>query len=377
MNARLLTLGRLRHRLAKRPPAAPPRGPARCRALLAVTTASVVFVALQAALSGASAVTHLVADPPYADKVRRIGRLERAAPDGAPRVILLGTSRTGYGFAAGRVQSAAADAGTPAVVFNFGIPAAGPITHLVYLRRLLSDGHRPDFLLLEVLPPLLAEMPGGPYEGRLLKGDILTRDEIDVVARYAVPRDPLRERWRAAALSPVHEHRFKLLGRVFPSALPWQLRYDWARAPDPNGWNVSFAESVSDDRRARETAAAVAEYRDVVRRDLPAGPTVAALRDTLALCRAERIPVALVLCPEATTFRAIYPSHVEPKLAGFLAGLTAEFGCPVADARGWVADDQFIDGHHLLRSGAATFTDRLGAEVVLPFLRARTPRGVP
>lgn len=90
---------------------------------------------------------------------------------------------------------------------------------------------------------------------------------------------------------------------------------------------------MSDDRRARETAAAVAEYRDVVRRDLPAGPTVAALRDTLALCRAERIPVALVLCPEATTFRAIYPSHVEPKLAGFLAGLTAEFGCPVADAR--------------------------------------------
>ena len=346
----------------------------RHQAFVAVTAGALVFAAIQTAFSGASSVTHLVADPVYGDKERRLRRLERAAPDGTPRVILLGTSRTGYGFAAGRTQQAAADAGTPAVVFNFGVPGAGPITHLIYLRRLLADSHRPDLLLLEVLPPLLADLPGGPYEARMLKGDLLTRDEIEVIDRYAMPSEQLHQRRREAALSPVHEHRFKLLGRVFPSALPWQLRYDAGRTPDPNGWGASDVADVADEQRDHAIAVTAAEYSGVFRHDLPAGPAVAALRDLLALCRAEGIPVALVLCPEATTFRALYPPAVGPKLSRFLADLTAEFGCPVTDARDWIADDLFIDNHHLLRTGAAVFTDRLSTDVIVPFLRENPRR---
>ena len=363
------TLTRLALRL--RPQAAArATGAARRRgAPVALASGVVAFAVIQVVLTGASLVTHGVRDPIYADKLRQMRRLEAAAPPGTPLVLLMGSSRTGNGFAASRVQAAANEAGAPAVVFNFGVPSAGPVTHLVYLRRLLADGQRPDFLILEVLPPMLAELPDGPYEKRLLKGDMLSRDEIEAVARYDIPAAPLRARWRDAALLPVYEHRFKLVGRFFPSAIPWGVRYDWGRSPDPNGWNVPFVDSVSDADHARLTTAAGREYGDLFRHDLPAGPTVAALRDTLALCRAEGIPVALVLFPEAASFRALYPPQAEAKVATFLAGLTAEFGCPVVDARRWVPDERFSDGHHLLRTGGVIFSDRLGAELILPFLK--------
>jgi hypothetical protein len=337
-----------------------------------------IFVAVQAILSGASAVTRLVNDPVYADKERRMRWLERAAPPGTPRVVLLGTSRTGFAYAAGRTQQAAFEAGTPATAFNFGVPGAGPVTHRLYVPRLLADGHRPDLLIIEVLPPLLADLPGGPLEARIVTGDTLTRDEIDVADQYGMPTERLRKQWDRATFSPAFTHRFKLLSRIMPSAVPWQLRYDWGRTQDPNGWNPSDLLEVTAEQRAKGVESTVKEYRDVVKHNLPAGPAVDALRDTLALCRAQGIPVALVILPETTSFRAIYPPGVEEKIQRFLAELQAEFGCSLTDARQWLPDDAFLDGHHLLREGAVRFTDRFTAETILPFLRQRnTGRALP
>ena len=335
---------------------------------MAIASGVVLFAVLQVALSGALLVTHFVADPVYADKEDCLKQLEHTAPANAQRVILLGTSRTGFGFAAGRTQAAASAAGTPAIAFNFGVPAAGPLAHLIYLRRLLADGHKPDLLIVEVLPPLLSDLPDGPLEGRMLKGDLLTRAEIESLGRYSVPVDRLRRQWREAALTPIHEHRFKLVGRLWPSAQREQLRYNWGRTPDPNGWNASNQTEVSEEERARGIASTANEYRDVFRHDIPAGPAVAAPRDLLTLCRSERIAVALVVLPEATTFRTLYPPHTEQKLSQFLADLTTEFGCTLTDTREWIDDDKFLDSHHLLRTGAAIFTDRLTNEIILPFL---------
>ena len=372
------TIGRAVRLLTPRPRRGPPvRGAARRGAVLAIGAAAVVFAAVQALLSGASAVTRLVADPVYADKERRLRWLERAAPPGTARVVLLGTSRTGFAFDARRTQRAAACAGTPAVAFNFGVPGAGPIAHRIYVPRLLADGHKPDLLVLEILPPLLADLPGGPFEARFVTGDALTRDELEVAARYGVPAGRLRRQWAEAALLPVTEHRFKLIGRLYPEALPWNLRCECGRATDANGWNPTAMTEVSDAERARGVAATTTEYRHVVKCELPAGPAVDALRDTLALCRAEGVPVALVILPESTAFRGLYPPGAEAKLAAFLAGLTAEFGCPVTDARAWMPDDAFMDGHHLLRPHGEAFTDRLTAELILPFLRARAGRNSP
>jgi hypothetical protein len=320
----------------------------------------------------AAGASRWVSDPVYADKERTLRRLEAAAPPGAPRVILLGTSRAGCGFAAGRAQRTAADAGFAAVVFNCGLPGAGPVTHRLYLPRLLEDGHRPDLLLLEVLPPLLADRPDGPVEARTITGDMLTRAEVETMGAYGLPAGELRRQRGRGMVEPLTVHRFKLVSRVCASALPWYRRYDWGRPVDPNGWNPFEVTNESDPaERARRVAATVAEYHAVVRCPLPAGPGAAALRDTLDLCRTANVPVRLVVLPETTAFGRVYPPGAPERVAAFLAGLTAEFGCPLTDARGWLPDDAFLDGHHLLPGRAPEFTDRLTGEVILPFLRAR------
>ena len=53
--------------------------------------------------------------------------------------------------------------------------------------------------------------------------------------------------------------------------------------------------------------------------------------------------------------------------------LAREYGVSVVDARAWVPDDGFMDGHHLLPEGATTFTKRLGTEVLQPMLAAPSP----
>src|SRR5204863_266374 len=78
------------------------------------------------------------------------------------------------------------------------------------------------------------------------------------------------------------------------------------------------------------------------------------------------IPVRLVLMPEADDFRALYPPATRERLDGFLRGLGAE----CIDARTWVPQSEFTDGHHLLRGGAAIFSERLTREAIAPFFRA-------
>ena len=73
-----------------------------------------------------------------------------------PTVVMLGSSRTGLAFHGKRAEQAlAAELGRPAVAFNYGVPASGPVTHLVYLDRLLDGGITPDVLVLEVMPTML------------------------------------------------------------------------------------------------------------------------------------------------------------------------------------------------------------------------------
>jgi hypothetical protein len=92
------------------------------------------------------------------------------------------------------------------------------------------------------------------------------------------------------------------------------------------------------------------------------GPGCAAVRDVLARCSERGIRAAVVLMPESSEFRGWYGPAGYAAAAAFARELSAEFGVPVFDAREWVADDGFADGHHLVPAGAEAFTDRLAAE---------------
>jgi hypothetical protein len=127
--------------------------------------------------------------------------------------------------------------------------------------------------------------------------------------------------------------------------------------------------------RARGVAAARAEYRAVLQTfAVGAGPE-RFLRANLAECRAVGVPVALLLMPESEEFRAWYPPAAERGVAAFLDRLKADCNVPVIDARAWVDDADFWDGHHLLPGGAAAFSGRLAGALsaMWPHFRGGRP----
>ncbi len=345
---------------------------------MALLSGVVAFGVLHLALLLASEQFRTLRDPVYADKERKLARLERSLPPDRSLVLFLGTSRTANAFNAGLTQAVlSANFDKPVAAFNWGLPASGPIMHLLHLKRMLADGHRPTVLLLEILPATLAELPDGPMEARFTDGVGFEWSELPWLASYGFPTEKYREPKQRVLVAPWYGLRFQLMGRLAPTAIPYHLRCDWSRGPDRNGWSPVLVEQVDDARRAAGVERARLEYEHTLR-DLQLGEgAVRALRDLLALCRENDIAVVLVRMPEANSFRALYPPAVDKRLTVFFRKLSKEFGCSIADCRTWMPDHAFADGHHLLRVGATGFTGRLTQSVVEPALRSATNRGQP
>jgi hypothetical protein len=322
----------------------------RRRAAIAVLVAAGLFAAGQFGFGTAADSDARLRDPAFADKLAKLDRLNCDRP-----TLMIGSSRTLLGFHAERFEQAT---GTPA--FNFGTPATGPITHLVYLNRLLDRGITPHLLLLEVLPPMLADGDGGPIEQTFLSGERLTGGEVATVEGFGFRADAVRPKWRESVYAPWYSLRCQVVGRLAPSWLPWNHRYDWGRKTDPHGWATPPRTSVTDDERAEHVAKARAEYADTLAGLNPDGRPLGALKRIVTTCRERGIPVVLVLMPEATTFRGMYPAGLDKRIEAELQPL----GVPLIDARGWLDDTDFYDGHHPFTGGAERFTDELAKRLV-------------
>jgi hypothetical protein len=137
---------------------------------------------------------------------------------------------------------------------------------------------------------------------------------------------------------------------------------------DGHGWHDHFLPGLTPAERRRYADLARGQYRDCFGDFRLAGGPARALGDLLDCCGRERLPAALVLMPEATAFRALYPPAVLGGIERFLADLSREKHVPLIDARTWVEDGGFWDGHHLLPEGAAVFTERFAREALRPLL---------
>jgi len=164
----------------------------RRRAAIAVLAALGLFAAVQFGFGTAADADARLRDPAFADKVAKLNRRHADHP-----TLMLGSSRTLLGFHAARFEQ---DTGSPA--FNFGTPATGPITHLVYLNRLLNRRIVPKALLLEVLPPMLADGETGPIEQTFLTGERLTGDEVATVEQFGFQPNAVRPKWRESVYAP-------------------------------------------------------------------------------------------------------------------------------------------------------------------------------
>ena len=75
--------------------------------------------------------------------------------------------------------------------------------------------------------------------------------------------------------------------------------------------------------------------------------------------------------PESQVFQSWYGPCAQRCLGDYLSTLQRDFRTPVVDARNWVAEEGFVDGHHLAYGGAVIFSERLGREVLRPLLEER------
>jgi hypothetical protein len=306
-----------------------------------------------------------VRDPDYAAREQRLRACRNEAP-GRPLVVMLGSSRTQLGLQAARL-SKAADL-PPAVVFNFGMAGSGPVLELVCLRRLLATGCRPDLLFVEVTPPMLSQGDGVPLEEGMLIGPRLQAAEMARARKYLTHPWPILARWGLAQCLPANWRAAALQNLVGLDRSRGGLGPDNPFLTlDDHGWQPMILEATPE-QRVRLTGLAYRQYAPALRDFTLAVEPARAVRDLLDLCRRRDIPVALVLMPEASAFRALYPPAAWEKVEEFLGRLCRRHHVPLVDARCWVGDNGFYDTHHLLPEGAAVFTDRFGREVLRPLL---------
>jgi hypothetical protein len=305
-------------------------------------------------------------DPNYGRKERRL--LQRLGQSPAPTrtVVMLGSSRTVYGLRGQDVERALAGPdGTP-VVFNFGLLGAGPLTELLTLRRLLRQGVRPDLLLVEVLPPVLAGQVRLTEVDRL-DPQRLWHADLPLLKRY-VPDASLCAGWWAGWPVPCHSHRRAILSALSPGLLPLGEQLDNLPAIDDSGW-VGFPTFFRDPELGRQaTEIARRDYAKYFTGFRLGGPNPSALRELLDVCRQEGIPAVLVLMPEGGAFRGWYTPAAWAEVEGFLAEVSRGAGVDMINAREWLPDEDFADAHHQFPEGARRFSERLAREVIAPRL---------
>lgn len=313
-----------------------------------------------------------IGDPFFAVKAQRLHRVLEASESPHPLVLMLGSSRAAYGFDAARFErDLARQSGRPISVFNFGTLGAGPVTELLYYRRLGEQGLRPAVLLIEVMPPFLAGQLETPPEAKLFPAaSRLAGPDLALLRKYGMPTDALRRTRQLSWTVPGYAHRAALLSRVLPGWLPYQESPDWAWGGDGHGWTAAieglrpeqYRESLRVERQ--RYAAALTTFR-------ADGAPARALRELLSECRQQGVKPALVLMPEGSEFRRWYPVEALAELDALLNDLGREFGVPRIDGRRWVEDADFFDAHHLRARGAEVFSNRLRREVMALGLLAK------
>jgi hypothetical protein len=313
-------------------------------------------------------------DPEFGYKVKQLlGRLEEQPR--RPLVLVLGSSRTGVGLRPEVLDRISLPGGQSPIVFNFGLTASGPVMELLCFHRLLEEGIHPDWLVVEVMPPLLNQQATGPEGADWIDARRATWSDLTLLRRYAGSREPaeasqegspslpLYRQWCRARLFPWFSQRIYVLSRYAPNWVPWQSRQDLWQAVDRSGWLPYMRSSVAAEEYHRGLERAHQEYgpylSDFEVTEIPDR----ALREILDTCQRKRISPLLMLMPEANAFRNWYPPRARDRLDQYLANLSEEYGVPLIDARTWMEDAAFTDGHHLLPTGATSFTHRFGREV--------------
>jgi hypothetical protein len=325
------------------------------RARCALTWSAACYILCQLAFTGA------LCDPEYEGRLETL-RARLAEASHRPLLLLVGSSRTLMGFGPEILPSLRTPSGQEVLTFNFAHAAAGPVMNLMEVHRLLRDGIHPDWLVLEIMPPFLAG------EGNdLLTCDVSARD-LPLLQHYVNPW-MLYGQYALTRLLTEHRPQREFLRR---HGLGWVLgalgRPGLGLRPLGG---VSLDKQVDNAKRQALTGLMRSQYLETLQNYALSPDGDRATRALLDLCGREHIQLVLLLMPESSAFRSWYSQRALTTLSQYLDRICGEYHVPLIDARTWVADDDFIDGHHVLQSGALAFTSRLGREVLQPLVEGK------
>lgn len=296
-------------------------------------------------------------DPEYAARLDRLRRM-RADHADRPCIVALGSSRMAMAFAPEQLPPLAAADGRTVTVFNLSRIGAGPVYARMTYDRLLRDGLAPDAVVLELMPAFLEKEWRNVLTAAAAVGD------LDLLSRY-VPPSRVYSDYARRRLLAARSQRL-VIGTWLAGEPPGETI-------GPLGGEVGrLRDAVTPDEAAEGMRRNVILFAPSLDRFSIEPGADRAVRDLLADCRARGAPAVVLLTPESTAFRAVYPPAAQTAVPAYLNGLADETGASFVDARAWLPDDAFTDGHHVTRAGQAAFTDRLGREVLVP-LAARLP----
>jgi hypothetical protein len=288
---------------------------------------------------------------------------------GRPLVLVLGSSRSANLF-----RPTPPGPEPDPLVFNFATLYTGPVREVQVLRRLLTRGVRPRWVVAEVWAPFLTQRGGFAEEIYIGEHDLQPVDAPVVGHYFARPR-PAYGKLAEGALAPAFSHRAQLLAAYSPFLdRPGPTPGDWSY-PDLRvegfGW-LPVPEPKPDPWLLRAHLEKYAEVLREVLADFRVSPVAdGALRELIRTCADHGIGTALVLCPEHGAMRACCPPEVEARLEAYLGGLAREHGVLVVDTRDWMPDEDFFDSRHVLPHAAAPYTERFGREVLRPLTQGR------
>jgi hypothetical protein len=325
----------------------------------------VAFLLVQAAVAAsADLLAPEVYDPEYAARLGRLQSRRNEHPN-HPLLVLLGSSRTGQLFRPEQMPPLTESAGRTVLPFNFSRNGGGPVYSRLAYERLCRQNLKPDWVVIELMPALLTAR----YERFFYTS--ITAGELRDLARYITGRRAVGC-YAKLHILPGYRNRTGLLRAIAPA---WALPLG---ADDPEltidalgGEGKRIRPSMPDEERRAEDARVSAGYAAILadfRIDTGADR---ALRDLLRACRAGGTEPIVIRTPESTTFRSAYRPEALTAIDAYAAELGREFEVKVVDARCWLDDHEFEDGHHPLLAGQRRFTERLYREVLVPLVQLR------
>jgi hypothetical protein len=349
------------------------------RARTAVLSALLAFVVLQVGMAFVIERWRPDwSDPEYGYRATRLRKLHASAGQ-RPLVLFLGSSRVGSGFVTDEMPPPETQGPDSPTTFNLSLAGGGPFFELLCLQRQVATGIHPQWVVIEILPPLLYT-DGANIQA---KGAILMHrlrwSDLKAFERHTPALAWHRyQQWLEWNALPWYSNRFRLMGRYAPSWMSEQQSHEmrfWRQVLTGAGWNPIPLDVVNPIAYQNGVKVAQEMYRPACQFTQVNPTTDQVLRDLLDLCRRENIRVAgLVRMPEGKDFRDLYAPQTEALITSYLTKLAEDYGTHYVDASCWMPEGSFVDGHHLIAPAARAFSRRFWVEIVQPQMEGRSIR---